>query len=87
MYSAKERQKGYLASLNVGTHKQGIQIRDHERTRSVDYMRSHNSSGGRLGLSRESLKEIVEGGLCGKRREYVDLILYSLNFLRRTRKF
>ena len=71
----KERQKGYLASLNMGTCKQGVQIRDHERMRSVDYMHSHNSSGGRLGLSRESSKEIVEGELCGRRRDYVDLIL------------
>ena len=62
-------------SLNVGTRKQSVQIRDHKRTRSADYMRSHNSSGGRLGLSRESLKEIVEGRLCSQRRDYVDLIL------------
>ena len=42
-YSDKRETERYLASMNMGMCKQSVQIRDHERTRPVDYMCDHNS--------------------------------------------
>ena len=63
--------------MNVGTFIQSVQIRDHKRTRSDDYMCDHDSlrEREREGSSSDSLKGIVESELYSPRREYVDLNL------------